>query len=432
MSAGRVEPGRGWRLPRATWVLADQAVLSLGTFLLSILLARHLPLATFGQYALFLSALSLAQAFSGSVIFYPLAVRATVLDPDHRRELIGSALVLTVLLGAPLAVVFGALVGHLVERALFAPAACVLLLGQLQECTRRGLLSDFRHRQAIPGDLVSYAGQIGAAALLARWSLLSLPAALYAMAATSAAGAWLQLWQTGAHRARKPRLRATLSDFWSLGRWSLGSNALIAIRSGAVPWLLASFAGPAAAGAFQLILNVVNVTNPITIGLSNVIPQAAARGQSAGARAAARLSGAYLAAGLPFVGALGLAMILLPGPILSVAYGQTAPDPSLLEGVRIMAGGAMFGFVAAGMCAHLYGTGDGPIALAGDAASSVAVLVSMLPLIGSLGLVGACLAAALGLLVRAAWMIAFVLRRLAEDRHRPAAASFATSATESS
>ncbi|WP_062013446.1 lipopolysaccharide biosynthesis protein [Aureimonas sp. AU4] len=417
---------RWLRWPRATWVLADQAVLSLGTFLLSVALARSLSLETFGTYALFVSALPLAQTFGNAVIFYPLSVRATVLPEPERRRLIRATFKLTLLAGAPLALLFGIVNRCFVDPALLLPSACLLLSSQIQECTRRGLLCAFRHRAAIMGDAVSYLGQVLLVVALARVAALDLAVALYAAAATSVVGALLQSVQIGLWR-RDPGpvwpVRATLRDYWTLGRWSLGSNALLALRGGVLPWLLASFHGPVAAGTFQLAVNVVNVANPVVIGIANVIPQAAARGRSGGARAALRLSLPYIATGLPIVGLLSLGMILAPERILDLVYARSFADPVLFEAVRIMAVGAVFGFLAAGAGAHLYGSGDGRIAFAGDAATGLAVLAAAVPLVGALGLLGACVAAALSLVARTAWMTAVVARRLAQERDRPAPSS---------
>ena len=76
-------------LRRTFWTLLDQGVVSLGTFLLSVLLARHLAPAEYGVFALLLGMLLLAQVINSSLIFYPMSIRSAVLPALARPRLIG-------------------------------------------------------------------------------------------------------------------------------------------------------------------------------------------------------------------------------------------------------------------------------------------------------------------------------------------------------
>ncbi|MDY8108794.1 hypothetical protein U0C82_06500 [Fulvimarina sp. 2208YS6-2-32] len=408
-------------VPRATWTLIDQAILSIGTFLLGIVLARHISLDAYGHYALFLGVLGLMNAGTGSLIFYPMTVHATVMGARERAGLVLSTLLLTLVFCAGLAVLLGLVIWRFVDPALLVPATCVFFAGQLQEATRRGLLSAFRHRDAIVGDAISFLGQLAVLFALMQVTPLDLAMALYAISFTSLLGACVQVAQLGLAGATPAPIARTLRDFWSLGRWSLGSNILLVARGAVLPWLLAALSGPAAAGVFQLVMNIVNVMNPVTIGLSNVIPQAAARAKAEGTGSALRQAWPYMAAGLPIVGLMTLLIIAVPDLIAHLVYGEAIPDPQAVAALRIMAIAGLFGYVAAASCAYLYGTGDGRTAMIGDVATSLAALVPVYPLVLAYGLAGACLAGALAMVVRAAWMIAIIARRLIAERRGAAA-----------
>ncbi len=58
------------------------------------------------------------------------------------------------------------------------------------------------------------------------------------------------------------------------------ANLLATLRMQFFPWVLAAISGTAAAANYQAASNLVQLTNPIILGLCNVIPQVSARGRA--------------------------------------------------------------------------------------------------------------------------------------------------------
>ena len=93
--------------------------------------------------------------------------------------------------------------------------------------------------------------------------------------------------RTGFPSAISPICGGPRIEFWAIGSWSLLNNVVSLLRIQILPWTLAAVGGTAAAASFQAALNVVNLTNPVILGLCNVIPQTAARAQQSGGNAEA-------------------------------------------------------------------------------------------------------------------------------------------------
>ena len=402
--------------PLATWTLIDQAVLSFGTFVLNIVLARHLPISHYGGYAMFVGIVSIMQVVCGTLLFYPLSVRGSLLAEAELRRLIVTGLGLTAILGVPLAVFLAILTELAIAPGLFLPAFSVLLASQLQEAVRRGLLAGFRHREAVLGDAISYLGQGALVILVVRQFDLDLASAFYAMAATSLAAAgvqWIQLALTGA--APFP-LVETFRDFWTLGIWSLSSNVLNIVRGHSIPWLLSFVCGQATAGLFLAAVNIANMTNPVQTGISNIIPQAAARASARSESEALRAAWPYMATGFPIIAGLALAMIAAPEMLLTFAYQDTFEIAAIAGPLQVLAIAATFSYVAAAGCAYLHGVNGGREGLIADTASSACLLIAIYPAVHFLGMTGACIAALIATIVRAGFILLAIASRLARER----------------
>jgi hypothetical protein len=74
-------------LAQGFWALADQGVVSLGTFLMSILLARHLAPAEYGIYALIFAAIFFFNGIHMSLVTYPLSVSGATVDTERLRHI---------------------------------------------------------------------------------------------------------------------------------------------------------------------------------------------------------------------------------------------------------------------------------------------------------------------------------------------------------
>ena len=146
--------------------------------------------------------------------------------------------------------------------------------------------------------------------------------------------------------------------------------------------------------------------NPISLGIGNAIPQAAAEARlSNGTLAAWRVARGYILFGLPPILAICAAGLLAPQLLLRLMYGASSPYLDVALGRAASRCRRAAGYVGEMICNALLGV------RAGRLASLVIVLglaaaVLTLPLIVALGVVGAALAFAIANLVRVivAWL----------------------------
>jgi O-antigen/teichoic acid export membrane protein len=390
---------------RASWALVDQGVVSLGNFLLNVLLARHLVAADYGTFALFLSAIFALHAVDYSLISYPLSVRLCKMPDEEHPALLGNTALLAALLSLVLLAPLVLGIALLGQRDILLGAGLYYLSRQLQETARRCLLASFRYRAAVAGDTVSFVGQAMLIWMFTRIGTLTVSSALCAMSATFVAGAIMHVARL---RFARPHLLSAgrLSrEYFSIGKWSLVNNELVLFRIQLFPWALAAAAGMAATASFQASMNIANLMNPIRLGIGNAVPQAAAQAHASGGIAAAwRIARGYVLFGLPMVLLVCAAGVVAPNRLLSAVYGGASPYLALSISVQLLAVAWAGDYIAEMLSNTLLGVRAGRLAslvnLVGFAAAAVA-----LPLILPFGVVGACLALLIANLVRivAAW-----------------------------
>jgi O-antigen/teichoic acid export membrane protein len=325
-------------LERGFWALLDQSAVSLGTFLTNIVLARTLPAAEFGVYALIFGVVLFLNSLHSALVTYPLSVSGAATSDEDLRGLAGSSLRLTAMLALPLGAALLVAAG-LVHRFELAPWALgALLLWQLQETLRRSLMAHLRYREALRGDVVSYLGQAGLVWLFARSGLLPLEAVFSIMAASSAIAAAMQAMQLGLGAPPWRGPRGVASRYWGMGRWLLFSNLINLITIIALPWVLAFFHGVRESAAFYALNTPLALANPVVYSISNLIIPAAARAhRQRGAGVARRIAASYAAQGgaliLPYYGLL----FAFPQETLSVFYGAGSPYLQLASVLRLLA-----------------------------------------------------------------------------------------------
>lgn len=377
---------------RASWTLLDQGLVSLGAFLVNIQLARHLSAEQFGTFALLLGGFLGLQLVSSSLLLYPMSIRLPLLRGNERERLQATTVLLVAALCLPLCSALSVALAALGRADLIVPAVAVVLSWQLQESMRRGLLAEFRQHEAVYGDVASYFGQVGSLAGLIYFDHLTLTNALYCIAGSFAFGALVQAAQLRMTFRNIASPRATVLDFWSVGSWSLASNVVSLLRVQLLPWALAVSGGPAAAASFQAVLNVVNLTNPIILGLCNIIPQSVARARESGGKAAAwEAARVYMLIGLaPALGYYSL-VALWPSIPLTVFYGAQSPYAALTVPVQILVLAWSAGYFTDIICSYLHGMNRARSALHINLFGALMALAFGPPLIELYGLVGACL-----------------------------------------
>ena len=394
-------------IEKASATLLDQCTVSGGNFLLNVVLARTLAPSDYGEFALFLGAIFFFRTIDYSVISYPVALRLHGARDDERAALLGKAVVLAVALSLVLvaAMALGTLL--LGGLAILLPACLCYLCWQAQETLRRFVLADFRYSAAVPGDAVAYVGQGLLVTVLLYFDSVTLPAALYAMSVTFAAGALVHAtklrfaWPD--RREMKRDLPGMARDYYAVGKWSIISYLLVLVRGQLLPWMLAAVVSTVATASFQAAMNIASMMNPVILGIGNVIPQTAAQAhRSGGVAGAARAVSGYLLFGLGPMLVMCAGGVLMPGLLLGTVYGASSPYLAVGVGVQLLVVAGVFDYIAEMISKTLLGIEAGRLAMVVNAVAVATCLGLAITLIGPLGVVvGACLALLIANVARA-------------------------------
>src|SRR5690606_16558497 len=125
----------------------------------------------------------------------------------ERRKLVGRGLVLLALLCIPLLILIAAGLVAIGRTELVVPLLTYFAVGQAQEALRRGLFAEFRHNEALIGDVIGYLGQVVLVLLLLQRGPAELAEIFYALSMASAAAVVVSYLQ----------VKADFRDLRSLG-----------------------------------------------------------------------------------------------------------------------------------------------------------------------------------------------------------------------
>jgi len=375
---------------RASWTLIDQAVVSLGTFAVNIILARSLVPEEYGTFALIFSVLMLLQIINNTLVIYPLTIERARAG-DNRLNTIWSSLMLMSGLSLPLASVVALALVVLGRIDLLPVTVWWFLACQVQETARRVLFAELHHRRAIVGDSVSYLGQAVMVLLLALGGTLTLERVMLALAATSTAAAAIQLVQLKLGWSRPLDLVTTARHFWQIGRWSLATSLTTALRLQGMLWLVALLVARSETAQFQSALNIVSLVNPILFAMCNIIPQTAARALPLGPRFA--WNGMMPYAVLGFVPTAGYFLLVMAAPQAALAafYGSQSYYLDVGLGVQLLALAYLVNYGAEMASAFLHGVNAARTALRITNFGNAAAALLAVPLVLWLGWTGACI-----------------------------------------
>jgi O-antigen/teichoic acid export membrane protein len=391
------------------WSLGDQGLVSLGNFLTNVCLARNLPAPDYGIWTLLFGLLLFFYTIHASIVTYPLSVCEAKRDPCALRRVGTSSLLITSAMAVPFGVAVFAVSFALANSKIAVCCVLAMVCWYLQETLRRELMAGLQHKQAVLGDSISYLGQALVIFVLARNGTLSLSAALVTMAATSAGGAMVQLWQLGFVKVSYREAYSWFRQSCAMGGWATLANVSTSLSAQAFPWFLA-MRGSAEAASFQSLANLVGVTTPVMLGISNLIIPAVSHdgGEKAGEpieiTASYGIQGALLI--LPYFALL----MVFPGRVLSFLYGKYSPFTQLAAPLRVFVLAAAAMYIAHLACAMLYGLKQASSVFQAQVSGIPTALILGLPLSLHFGVLGACIGLVIVYVIRALISIAMIGR----------------------
>ena len=372
-------------------ILLDQAFVSGGNFLTSLVLARTLVPSAYGRFSLVLLFLYAINTCHSSVVVYPLILRAANGTQQDLATATVSSLVQTILLAVPLAlicIVFCVVSG---EVRLAIGLVLAMTAWQLQETTRRALLASRNARKAVLPDLFCFVGQGLVLLLLKPQGLGSILAVIVgtSLLALLWQAATLRLTQASVSREMLERdARAA----WIQGRHILGGNAFNMVALQLPSWTLAFFAGPVAVAGYQSLMNLAGIANPIIFSVNTAliptVARSASQGYVAARKTALRVGLQYGALLLPCFLALGLA----PEFVMRHLYGQATPYLHLASLLPIFITAYAIQYVATVIGAYEGGMSRPQTYFRVQSLSTVALALLAVPLVRHDGVRGAIFA----------------------------------------
>ncbi|MEZ4569738.1 MAG: lipopolysaccharide biosynthesis protein [Thermomicrobiales bacterium] len=263
------------------WGLADQAIVSLTSFLTMILLARVLTPDDFGAFVLIYGALLLFNALQSGLFTQPHNVLGSSLTGAeyvrYTTTTLITQLAFSLLLGILAVGAFIAAVelGWTAAPLLIATAPAIIAW-QIQEYLRRVYYTEGRVREAFLNDMISYGGQIIGIAGIWLAGALTGPLAIYVLAATSALAALVALW----HLQDRLDLgfdRTVVEENWRFGKWLFGANLVQSGRIQLHLMLIGGLVSVTAAGLYRATQNLVAPTHIMMNAIKSIaMPRAAA------------------------------------------------------------------------------------------------------------------------------------------------------------
>jgi len=394
------------------WAIADQGVVSLGNFLMTIILARTLSQEVYGIWTVLFGSILLLNVIHYSLIVYPLMVRASSPDEVKAQQFVTGALVLTIICAIPLGLVLLAASTFINRPYIGLWASVALLCWQVQETTRRALMARLAYRKALAGDAISYLGQAAVVWFLARKAMLTPESCFVVIALTCLCAA---IVQAGLLRLRIParwEVAKLGRQFWSTGHWVLWSSLSMNVSLQAVPWSLFILRGAGDAAGFQAVSNLLGFTHPIILSLGNIIVPAAARARVIdGLKAARRVAMVHAMQGglllLPYFAVL----LIFPRQLLSLFYGSKSSYIGLTVALRLLALAYLFYYLSLAFKFLLNALEENRAQFAAEVVSSSLLAIIIVPSVIIFGVSGAIVALGIWFSVRLAGNL-FILRRV--------------------
>jgi O-antigen/teichoic acid export membrane protein len=416
---------------RGLWSLGDQAILSLGNFLIGWLLLRS-QTAWFGNYFTILSVLLFLNNLHMAMVTYPISVTSAGISDSELRRRVRRAILMTLVLLVPesMAICVGTVttVGwHLVPFVIAA-----LAFWQLQETTRRSLMARLEHRRAILGDAVSYLGQAACVWFVLHHGSITIEMAFTIIAVTSAAAMLIQglqlKLQVPSDSPPVHSLKHQARHHISLGQWILLLNALDLLSIPTVTWIIRYFHGPSVVALYAAALWVLKASNPLQASVANLITPVVAKlkaeahargddglGQARMAALKYSAQGALLL--FPFFGFL----IAFPTVALRIFYRGGSPYLALGTPVRIFAIAYGFMYLSAMINSYLCGLGKSRLPFIGQSVNAIVTCLITLPLVAKFGVAGAAWGGMFPVIAQVAIGIYFVKHAQDHLSRRPAA-----------
>ena len=264
---------------KAVVALADQVIVSGGSFATTVLIGRLCGPRDLGVYSLAFAIVVLLYTVQQSLVTVPYTIYVHRMQGESRQEYIGGVLAhcgafsLLSMAGLACAAVVSMLgFGPAELMPVFWMLAATIPFLLLRDFGRRLAFADLRMNNAFALDAVVVALQlmlVGALALAGRLSATTAFAAA-GLSCALVGVSWLYSARSQFTLGWIPIKRAWRQN-WGFSKWVLADQTATTLNNYVMHWLLAILFGVAATGLFAACATILCVLNPIILGLNNVL-----------------------------------------------------------------------------------------------------------------------------------------------------------------
>ncbi len=392
--------------------LADQVIVSGMRFATTVLVGRFCGATELGIYAIAFSVMLTVQNVQDSVILGPYIVYGSRMKGTRKSLYAGSVLceamfltVLAVLAVTGLTFAFRAASSEPTLWRTVGVLGATIPFILLHQFGRRFAFAELNIRTAILLDASAASIQLAGVVLLAVGGVLSAATTFTVVGVACALPAvvWLVLhWHSFVFCW--PGFPADLRTNWRIGRWMLASQLTATLGTFISSWLLALLLSVKAAGLYAACASIVCLTNPILLGLSNVlVPRASQAFSQGGYERLRRVSRESMLLVTSMTGAAAIVLILFGQTLLSLLYGvdYTANQ----QVITILAIATLFGAASMSADQGLTALERTDLGFGARAIGVAATAFTSLWLIPRWGLLGAAVSPLVGNAVTAAFVI---------------------------
>jgi O-antigen/teichoic acid export membrane protein len=257
-----------------------------------VLVGRYAGPEELGVYSIGFSILVLIVCLQDSLVMAPYTVFSQRLEGEEQAEYAGSALLQHRMLA--LVALIGLGLGGGILWLISGPSRVVQVLLVLSLATPLILMREFRRRHAFAHLQMGAAVWVDGTVMLLQLGALGTLAFLGGMSAVSAhgtvgvacaiSGVFGLLLIRQSMTIRRERALGDLRRSWAFGRWIVCGQMIGVVHGFVLYWLLGLMLGTTATGVFAACMTVVTLSNPIILGMSNVLGPQLARAFATGGK----------------------------------------------------------------------------------------------------------------------------------------------------
>jgi O-antigen/teichoic acid export membrane protein len=410
-------------------MILDQCVVSAGTFMTGLLAARILPPRQYGQYAVILTIYYFFYSAHAALVVYPVTIVVSSARTLRYRQFLSTALSVTALAffveGGIVLLILATMGGA--QLTLVATAAMVA--SQLQETTRRALVSHFQYRACLLGDVISYLGQAFVVGLIASAHIGTLSSILATMFVTSAVALIVQSFQLHISPPVFLRGLAHMRFMWGVGRWSFLGFLFNYPGVQGCPWLVSCLYGETAMAYLQAARNPLGVTHPLLLGVANLIVPTINRmkAELCSTRSALVEGARHISIGAAMMLSYCVLVFMYPGLVLHLTYGANSAYTHITLFVRLIAASYFLNYLCIVGVEALNGLRQQRIASLIQSVSTAGFFVATVPLGIYYGVAGTLVGVVITLFVKLSLAISVLSYLSVRDTNANIVASFSTS-----